>query len=392
MAAKSDLSNQERIDLVREYIQSGMGYRPFYEQNKDRIPVAIRSWQDWCTKYRHIASIEGGQLYDKHDIKGTSTLYDKEGNVRLQWVKTSKEAEDIKEQLRAFADTLSDRTPCYDPIKPPKERYDASLINYIPLVDMHIGLYCWKDQTGDDFNLEIAQRNIRNCVDYLMNKMPEAEKCYIANLGDFFHADNLAGVTSRSGHILDMASHSLHMYRVGQEMMMYFIEQAAKRHNHVELVSCAGNHDDMLTPILAENLRIVYKESPHIHIRPAIKLRQYIRHGKCLIGNVHGDKTKDSDLPLLMAQEVPEDWGATSYRWFHRGHHHQDKGDVVRIKTTRSFTGCKVVQFEQMTPSDGYAIDHAYVSGKSQTSITYDAHYGITEENPVGLDRIRDMY
>lgn len=138
----------------------------------------------------------------------------------------------------------------------------------------------------------------------------------IINLGDFFHADNLEGKTTRAGNVLDMDTRLPKVVQVGFAAIRKCIETALKRHEKVEIINAIGNHDDVLSMVMSEFLSHVYEDEPRLTVHNQPTARHYIRHGKVLIGVTHGHKSKDSDLPLIMATEQHENWGATTHRYF----------------------------------------------------------------------------
>ena len=74
----------------------------------------------------------------------------------------------------------------------------------IPIGDPHIGMYAWSEEAGEDFDTDIARNDLLNASRSLFNASPDADRCLIANLGDFFHSDNQSNRTARSGAALDV--------------------------------------------------------------------------------------------------------------------------------------------------------------------------------------------
>ena len=63
----------------------------------------------------------------------------------------------------------------------------------------------------------------------------------------------------------------------------------------------------------------------------------YYAYGTNLIGTTHGDGAKETDLPLLMAQEASEHWHGCKHRYFYTEHiHHKKSKDYI--------CGCSVNQ------------------------------------------------
>lgn len=316
-------------------------------------------------------------------VKGTSTLYDDGGNVRAQWVKTTIDQERQEELIREAVAAMCDDLPRL-PARPKKGLdYNRALMNVIPWGDPHFGLHCWAEEVGEDFDLKIAKRDLCAAVDYLISQAPPAPRCILMNLGDFFHADNLAGVTSRSGNVLDMDTRLPKVIRVGVSAVRQAIESALSRHEVVEVVNAIGNHDDVLSMALSIMLANIYENEPRVVVHDSPTRRHYILHDKVLIGITHGDQTKDSDLPGIMATERPEWWGQSRHRYFYRGHHHQDK--------VNEYPGCKVEQMRTLAAGDAYAVGHGFLSGRDMKLITHHAEYGEVGRATCSIDLLRSL-
>jgi hypothetical protein len=320
---------------------------------------------------------------DGFHVKGVSTLYNGEGQISAQWVKSDIDKARQEEIVREAVQAMMDKLPKLPPRKAPKQSYSDSLMSVIPFGDPHFGLYCWADEVGNDFDLTIAKRDLCAAVDYLVSQSPASKRCIIANLGDFFHADNLEGKTSRSGHVLDMDTRLPKVIRVGVSAMRQAIETALTRHEKVEVVNAIGNHDDVLSMALSIMLSNIYENEPRVTIHDMPTRRHYIRHGKVLIGFTHGNLAKDRDLPGIMATEKAEDWGATKHRYFYRGHHHHD--------TLQEFNGCKVEQFRTLAAGDAYAVGNGYLSGRDMKLIVHHSEYGEVGRTVCAIDMLRSV-
>ena len=93
-------------------------------------------------------------------IRGVSTLYNAAGEVQAQWVKTKASPEDLHEQLRVFVEELRETAPRAEPARPPLNTADDTLAVY-PIGDPHMGMFAWREEGGEDFDLKIATRDMR---------------------------------------------------------------------------------------------------------------------------------------------------------------------------------------------------------------------------------------
>lgn len=165
--------------------------------------------------------------------------------------------------------------------------------------------------------------------------------------------------------------------------MRQCIESALTRHKTVEVVNAIGNHDTVLSMVLSIMLANVYEDEPRIIIHDQPTWRHYIRHGKVLIGVTHGDRTKDRELPGIMATEKAVDWGETKHRFYYRGHQHHDE--------RMEFKGCIVEQFRTLAPQDAYTSSHGWLSGQDMKLITHHKEYGEVGRVTCSIDMLRDL-
>lgn len=317
-------------------------------------------------------------------VKRVSTLRNLQtGEAKVQWQIAEPDKERQLEMMREAVKAMCEELPRLPARPRPGLEYNADLMNVIPWGDPHFGLHCWAEEVGEDFDLKIARRDLCAAVDYLVSQAPPAPRCVLINLGDFYHADNLQGITSRSGHKLDMDTRLQKIMQIGVAAVIQAILSALARHEVVEIIVVPGNHDDVLSVALGIMLACRFENEPRVIIHNAPSRRQYVLHGKVLIGAVHGDQTKDSDLPGIMATERPEWWGQTKHRYFYRGHHHQDR--------LQEFNGCKVEQFRTLAAGDAYAVGHGYLSGRDMKLITHHAEYGEVGRATCSIDLLRSL-
>ena len=323
----------------------------------------------------------GGTAPDGFAIKGVSTLYGPDGEVKAEWVKTSADMVRQQEMMREALDEMARKLPRL-PARPKNRKdYTDQLLAFIPWGDPHFGLYTWGEETGDDFDTDIAKRDLCAAVDYLVSQSPATERCVIASLGDFYHIDNLSNSTPQSGHPLDPDTRLRRVVRIGVAAIRQCISSALERHATVEFVPIVGNHDPVLSMAMGVMLGQMYEDEPRVIVHDNAALRHYVQHGKVLLGLVHGDKTKDRDLPGIMATEKPAEWGASRHRYWHRGHHHHSE--------LMEFNGCTVEQHRTLAAGDAYAVGHGWLSGRDMKQIIYHADHGEVARSTCSIDMLR---
>ena len=346
----------------------------------ERRLAKIRDGED-ATEERQSGGFE---IPEGHIVKGTSTLYDATtGEPKLEWVKTDLDKQAKLDAIRSAVDSLVN----VDKPKPRQSftaRHSDEVMAVIPITDMHIGMYAWGEEVGQDYDTEKAVTALTASIGYLVDIAPPSKRCVIMQLGDFFHAENMEGVTNRSKNVLDVDTRMPRVIHLGMTALRHCIDKALEKHDTVELVSIAGNHDEILGHALRSAFKMLYNNEPRVEVLDNPSSRQYIKFGKVLIGATHGHQTKDRDLPGIMATERPEEWGGTKHRYFFRGHHHHDN----RVE----YNGCIVEQFRTMSAGDAYAVQHGYLSGRDMKAIVYDPECGELSRSVCSVDLVRRLY
>ena len=85
---------------------------------------------------------------------------------------------------------------------------------------------------------------------------------------DYFHADNMEGVTSRSGHSLDVDGRFSKMIEAGMFIIRRMIDSALAHHKNVTVINVIGNHDDTSSQWLSVALQAMYEDEPRVTVQP----------------------------------------------------------------------------------------------------------------------------
>ncbi len=315
-------------------------------------------------------------------VKGVSTYYDEDGNVRGQWVRSQADAEADR---KVVEEALIDRFKRVKPlprIAAPRKKLLKDLMNVIVLSDAHIGLYSWAKASGTEWSLPIARRMIVGAVKYLVDAAPPCEEALIANLGDFFHIDNKSNQTT-AGTVMDTDGLWEEIVEVGIDAMVSCIDFALAKHKKVRVINKSGNHDFHTAVMMNIALSRAYKNNPRVKFDATPSLYSYLRFGKTLLGITHGDKrVKPTELPLLMATDRPDDWGESKYRYWYTGHlHHQRKFEPTG-------GNCTIETFRIMAGRDAWHQGAGYRAGREMQSIILHREFGETGRNVVTPDML----
>lgn len=313
---------------------------------------------------------------DPFYVKGISTLYDKDGNISSQWVKTSVDREKVAEIVNELCEEYMQAIPKYKPVKKivPKKGYAKRLAVY-PIADAHIGMLSWKPETGNDYDSKISEKVICETMTKVIDSSEACEECLIENLGDWLHVDNQFSKTERSGNKLDVDGRYAKLVQCGIRVLRYCIEYAAMKHKKVTVINCMGNHDDIGSLWLTAALKNIYEKANNIVIQDSPSPRHYFEYGNTIIGCTHGSDAKPENLPIIMASERPGKWGNAKFRYWHVGHIHHDR--LIEIGD------CKVESFRAVCAKDAWTNSRGYMSGRDVKALFFDREHGEVERHTV---------
>ena len=317
---------------------------------------------------------------ESHLVKGTSTLYGEDGQIKQQWVKTNLRDEDKAQSIQEFVDSLTIGLKAAKQKKGPQHS-DGDLLTVYPMGDPHIGMYAYAQEAGEDFDLEIAERDIHAAVNQLVGGSPGSHTAIILNLGDYFHADDQNNRTLKSNNQLDVDGRYSKVIAVGARILFWVVERALKKHEKVIIRSNPGNHDPHSALWLAQILAAYWRNEPRVEVDTSPAAHWYYRHGKVLLGSCHGDGHKPEALPGIMASDQPEEWGATLHRYWYTGHIHS----INR----KEFPGVVWESFRTLAAQDAWHKRSGYRSGRDMNAIIHHKDHGEIGRLRSDITRVR---
>lgn len=320
---------------------------------------------------------------DPFIVKGTSTYYNKDGVPTGQWVKTTLDQERkeavVREMCEALAESVARKAK---PIVAPASA-DHDLLTAYLFADLHLGMYAWAEETGNDYNCEIAEQNLCAGIQRLVDRSPDSKEALLVNLGDFFHFDDDSKRTRASGHILDGDTRWLRVTRIGIRCLRYCVDALLRKHRKVTLINEIGNHDDQSAMMLNVILEAYYHNEPRLLIDTSPQYYHYYRFGKVLIGTHHGHKAKPADLGGIMATDRAKDWGETEFRYWFTGHIHHE--------TSKEYRGYVHQSMSPLAALDVYSASNGYRSQRGMESVIFHREWGEEDRNRVGINFIQAL-
>ncbi len=299
-------------------------------------------------------------------LKGVSTLT-RNNRGEPQWIKADADREAQAKLLRAAVEAMAADLPRVTPRKA-SGAWRTDLLTVYPIGDPHVGMLSWPDETGEDWNLDLARQIHCDAMAALVQASPPTETAVVVNLGDALHFDSMEAKTPRSGHMLDADGRYAKIIDVAIVTMRQCIESALSKHKRVHVICVPGNHDETGGMWLARLLAIAYEREPRVTVDTSPGLFAYYRFGKVLIGVHHGHACKPDKLPGVMAADRARDWGEAEHRHWLTGHiHHESR---------KEYAGVTVESFGTLAAKDAYATNGGWRSGRSMQAIVYHAEHG----------------
>lgn len=245
------------------------------------------------------------------------------------------------------------------------------------VADPHFGKYAWNKTTGgDDYDLDLAERLVGQAGAELVSVGDDAKptRRTIAFLGDLFHYDRPDGSTT-SGTPLERDGRLQKMIQVGCDSLIAIVEQSAET-TPTDVVIVNGNHDEVLTWTFQRILLERFRNSKSVAVKADFTGRQYLTHGRNLLGFAHGHRAKRK-LPQIMALEASEQWSKCPYREWHTGHFHSQAAEWQRPIET--LDGVIVRTAPALCPPDDWHSVNGFIGSRQACeTFLYDPAGGLS--------------
>lgn len=264
------------------------------------------------------------------------------------------------------------------PALPPREAATANRGTGALLVvcphDLHLDRLSWAPESGDNWNIDIASSHALAAVDELLQMSdgfaPEQILLVLGN--DLLTADastggHGAGGTTTKGTPQDVDGRWQRAFRAGTQVCRSMIEACAAI-APVCVMVVPGNHDTTRMFFLGDVLDAFYRDREDVTVENLPTPRKYFQYGETLLGFAHGHQGKLENLPLLMAQEAPLEWCATSHREWLIGHTH--------AAGLKEIGGVRIRTMPSLTPPDAWHAAHGYNQIRAMEALVFDVAFG----------------
>ena len=282
----------------------------------------------------------------------------------------------VKRNISDAADGLIERmrkhSPAYRAVKYKATR-DRHLLE-VDLFDSHFGKLAWAPETGDTYDLGIAERVYQTAVADILSRV---QHCPIERIlypigQDFFHVNSPSNVTA-NGTPQDTDGRLAKIFESGCAAVINAIDHCLAI-APVEVLFVPGNHDRDISWHLCKFLEAWYRRTKNVTIDTRPISRKFYRYGVNLIGFTHGDEERHDALPAIMATSVPDLWAATKFREWHTGHFHKRK--EVRYVAADSHGETVVRTLRSLSGTDSWHYRKGYIGLRAAEAFLYSRELG----------------
>jgi hypothetical protein len=302
-----------------------------------------------------------------HLIKGVSVLVDADGRTIQKWIKTREDAAEQDAAMRAVVEALKEEIPRAEPVPAPAG-CNADLLNQYTVTDLHFGMLSWKEETGADYDLKIAEKLLLDWFAAAIKQSPDAGTAVLCQLGDLLHHDSHLSVTPTNAHVLDADSRLQKIIRVVIRTMRQIVRMLLEKHDRVHIVMCDANHDPAGGAWLREMFAAFFENEPRVTVDSSASTYYVFEFGETSLFYHHGHRRNINNVDSVFAGKFRETYGRTKYSYAHIGHLHSDE-----LKSTNLM---KVERHETLAAPDAYAANGGWLSGRSAKVITYSKRFG----------------
>lgn len=251
----------------------------------------------------------------------------------------------------------------------------------ISIFDHHVGKLCWKPETGENYDIRIAEATYMQAVEDLLDRAAPygIEKILFPIGNDFLHADNARNTTT-GGTPQDVDGRWQKAFLYARRMVVAAVMRL-REVAPVDVVVIPGNHDHERMFYLGDAVDGWLHRTKGVTVDNRPQQRKYYAYGKTLLGFTHGNEEKHADLPSLMAHEVPELWAKATHREIHLGHLHKRK--MMNFVTTDTHGATVVRILPSLAATDAWHASKGYRAGRASEAYLwsrdgYAGHFSVS--------------
>lgn len=298
----------------------------------------------------------------------------------------------MQELFHDLARHLGEQAPGPRPQRPP-QRDDEPHLHLMGIVDVHVGMQAWAEETGGNYDVDIACRDAKEASAGLIASVApyRIERTVVLVGNDNIHIDHLEKGkigTTTSGTPQDVDSRPAKIFRRAIDMHVQQVEDALAVSEYVDVITVPGNHDEHTSVRLGEVIKAWYRNEPRVTVDSTHTLRKFYPWGDNLLMFTHGLEVtrKREHLAFLMLDEAP-DQGIDLREHRHRevitGHNHSKKRleHAKRIESVSESRGVRIRSLPALTAVDYWHKKQGYAHTRAATGLVYRKSGGVAAEH-----------
>lgn len=314
-------------------------------------------------------------------LRGTSSLYDKDGNLIQQWVKTKLSNIEFEKTLKAAIKGLADELPKYESIAASPHPKDSDLLNLYVITDYHLGMLADADECGENWDTKIAEQLFIDWFKSAIKLSPCAKKAVLCNLGDLMHTDGWEALTPASKHLLDVDTRFSKTIRSCIRMIRVVIKMLLEKYEELHVIMADANHDPASGAWMRELLASCYEDEPRITIDLNMDTYYCVEHGETSIFFHHGHKRKVENVDDVFVAKYRQIFGRSKFSYAHLGHLHSNQSKETNLMI--------VERHRTLAAADAYASKGGWISGRDAKVITYSKVFGEVARVTISPEMVR---
>ena len=316
---------------------------------------------------------------DKKDVVSVKHWQSMSGDLRFSIVTKEDFGLNENQIFKKINNFIEEYSPAYTTIKHTKGNH----LLVINPADIHIGKYANELETGEQYDCETAVVRVLEGIEGLIQKSKgfDIDRVLFCVGNDVLHIDNVYNTTTKGTH-QDTDGKWWEHYEIALMLYVKCIE-TLRQIAPVDVIHSMSNHDYQSGFHLAHTLKSWFRKTKDVSFDITVANRKYYKYGNNLIGLEHGDGAKMDKLPLLMAQEKPEMWSKSKFRYWYLHHiHHKVKHKWLDAK---DYIGVTVEYMRSPSSADSwhsrkgfcgaYKACEAFVHDKESGQVARLTHY-----------------
>ena len=296
------------------------------------------------------------------------------------WLKTRAAEQAYWQGIR---DAIESVEPAPVGVVPFPAEPQSDIIPWLQIGDAHIGMLACEAETGANFDIAIAEREICAAAAALIDESPACERMVINDLGDGTHYETFKAETEASAHRVDQDTRYWKMVQAYIRITRFIVERALSKARTVDYIANQGNHSRSNDIWIAALIDALYGASGRVNVLRNESPYIAYRMGKTFVLIHHGDKAKPETVANVMRTDYAVDWGETEFRYIDGGHvHHSQRKELP---------GVVFESWNNLAPRDKYANDGGWRSKQMMSLTLRSRTYGEVGRRMMPIERVRDI-